>query len=72
MNEEKLVGKLVGEKNLEAMVQRLDRLTQDEARQTGAQILKVVHGLVKNMKVVMDGEKIRQACLSLGVEDISL
>ena len=72
MNEEKLVGKLVGEKNLEAMVQRLERLTQDEARQTGAQILKVVHGLVKNMKVVMDGEKIRQACLSLGFEDISL
>jgi hypothetical protein len=62
MNEEKLVRKLVGEKKMEAMVQRLDRLTQDEARQTVAQILKVVHGLVKNMKVVMDGEKIHQAC----------
>ena len=56
MNEEKLVRKLVGEKKMEAMVQRLDRLTQDEARQTAAQILKVVHGLVGNMKVVMDGE----------------
>jgi hypothetical protein len=56
MNEEKLVGKLVGEKKMEAMVQRLDRLTQDEARQTVAQILKVVYGLVENMKVVMDGE----------------
>ena len=54
---EKLVGKLVGEKKMEAMVQRLDRLTQDEARQTIAQILKVVHGLVENMKVVMDGEQ---------------
>jgi hypothetical protein len=43
---------------MEAMVQRLDRLTQDEARQTVAQILKVVHGLVENMKVVMDGEQI--------------
>jgi uncharacterized protein YpuA (DUF1002 family) len=62
MNEEKLVRRLVGEKKMEEMVQRLDRLTQDEARQTVAQILKVVHGLVENMKVVMDGEQIHQAC----------
>ena len=53
---EKLVGKLVGDKKMEAMAQRLDRLTQDEARQTVAQILKVVHGLVENTRVVMDGE----------------
>jgi hypothetical protein len=72
MNEEKLVRKLVGEKKMEAMVQRLDRLTQDEARQTVAQILKVVHGLVENMKAVMDGEQTHQACLPLGVENISL
>jgi hypothetical protein len=57
---------------MEAMVQRLDRLTQDEARQTAAQILKVVHGLVKNMKAVMDGEQIHQACRPLGVKDVSL
>jgi hypothetical protein len=72
MYEEKLVRKLVGEKKMEAMVQRLDRLTQDEARQTVAQILKVVHGLVENMKVVMDGEQIHHACRLLGVEDLSL
>jgi hypothetical protein len=72
MNEEKLVRKLVGEKKMEAMVQRLDRLTHDEARQTVAQILKVVHGLVENMKVVMDGEQFHQACRPLGVENISL
>jgi hypothetical protein len=72
MDEEKLVRNLVGEKKMEATVQRLDRLTQDEARQTVAQILKVVHGLVENMKVVMDGEQIKQACRALGVEDISL
>ena len=54
------------------MVQRLDRLTQDEARQTAAQILKVVHGLVENMKVVIDGEQIHQVCRPLGVEYISL
>ena len=72
MNEEKLVGKLVAEKKMEAMVLRLDRLTQDEARQTVAQVLKVVHGLVENMKVVMDGEPIHQACRPLDVDDTSL
>jgi len=72
MNEEILVRKLVGEKKMEAMVQRLDRLTQDEARQTVAQILKVVHGLVRNIKVVMIGKQIHQACRLLGVEDLSL
>jgi uncharacterized protein YpuA (DUF1002 family) len=72
MNEEKLVRNLVGKKKIEVMVQRLDRLTQDEARQTVAQILKVVHGLVENMKVVMGGEQIHQACRPPGVEDISL
>ena len=57
---------------MEAMVLRLDRLTQNEARQTVAQILKVVHGLVENVKVVMNGGQIHQACRPLGVEDISL
>ena len=37
------------------MLRRLDRLTQDEARITVAQTLSVVHGLVSNMKVVMEG-----------------
>jgi hypothetical protein len=72
MNEENLVRKLVGEKKMEAMVQRLDRLTQDEARQTVAQILKVVHGLVRNMKVVMVGKQIHQACRPLSVKGLPL
>ena len=57
---------------MEAMVQRLNLLTQDEARQTVAQILNVVHGLVENTKAVMNGEQIYQVCRPLGVEDISL
>ena len=57
---------------MEAIVQRLDRLTPNEARQTVAQIVEVVHGLVENMKVVMDGEKIHQACRTPGVEDTPL
>jgi hypothetical protein len=72
MNEEKLARKLVGEKKMEAMVLRLDRLTQDEARLTVAEVLKVVHGLVENMKVVMGGEQILHVRRSLGVEDLSL
>jgi hypothetical protein len=50
--------KLLGENEVEAALKRLDRLTQDEARATAAQILEVVYGLVQNMNVVMDGEYI--------------
>jgi hypothetical protein len=45
-----------GGKDVEAILQRLDRLTQDEARTTAAQSLEVVYRLVQNMSVVMDGE----------------
>ena len=58
----KLVKKLFGEKDVEAVLQRLGRLTQDEARITAAQTLEVVYGLTQNMRVVMDGEQIHQAC----------
>ena len=44
-------------KKKEAVLQRLDRLTQDEARMTIAQTLGVVHGLVSNIEVVMEGSK---------------
>jgi hypothetical protein len=52
---EKFAKKLLGDSEIEAVLQRLDRLTQDEARMTVAQTLGVVHGLVGNMKVVMEG-----------------
>ena len=58
-NAEKIVKKLLGEKDVEAVLQRLDRLTQDEARITAAQTLEVVYGLIQNMRVVMDGEQNR-------------
>ncbi len=61
-NIEKLVKRLLGEKDVEAVLQRLDRLTQDEARVTAAQTLEVVYGLFQNMRVVMNGERIQQAC----------
>jgi hypothetical protein len=52
----KFVKKRSGENEVEAVLQRLDRLTLDEARVTAAPILKVIYGLVKNMRVVVDGE----------------
>jgi hypothetical protein len=52
---EKFAKKLLGESEIEAVLMRLDRLTQEEARMTVAQTLGVVHGLVGNVRVVMEG-----------------
>jgi hypothetical protein len=52
---EKFAKKLLGERQIEAVLQRLDRLTQEEGRMTVAQTLEVVHGLVNNVKIVMNG-----------------
>ena len=52
----KFVKKLLGENEIEAVLQRLDRLTLDEARATGAQTLEVVYGLVQHRRVIMDGQ----------------
>ena len=53
---EQFAKKLLGDSEIENILRRLDRLTQDEARMMEAHILEVVHGLMNNMKVVMDGE----------------
>ena len=58
---EKFVKKLFGEKSIEPVLQRLNRLTEEEAKLTATQILEVVHGLVH-------GEQFYQTCHSLGVE----
>ena len=55
-NTEKFIKKLRGENDIEATLQRLDRLTLDESRATAAQTLEVVYGLVRNTRVVMDGK----------------
>lgn len=52
---EKFARKLLGETEIEAVLQRLDRLTQEEARITVVQTLGVVHGLVDNVKIIMEG-----------------
>ena len=54
----KLVKNILGENQVESVLQRLDRLTRDEARIAATQTLDVVHGLIQNMRVVMNGEAI--------------
>jgi hypothetical protein len=70
-NAEKFVKKLFGENEVDAILQRLDRLTQDEARTTAAQTLDVVYGLVQNMRVVIDGKRMFDLS-TLAVEHPSL
>jgi hypothetical protein len=53
--------KVLGENDVEAILQRLDRLTQEEVRATGARALELVYGLVKKIDVVMGGAR----CLSI-------
>ena len=53
----KLVKKVLGENEVEAVLERLDRLTIDEARTTAAQTLEVVYGLMQNVRAVMNGEE---------------
>ena len=52
---EKYAKKLFGESEIEDILQRLDRLTVDEARMTGTETLQVIHCLMTNMKLVMAG-----------------
>jgi hypothetical protein len=56
-NTEKFVKKLRGENDIEATIQRLDKLTLDEVRATAAQTLQVIYGLVRYRRAIMDGEK---------------
>ena len=51
------MNKLLVEVEIEVVLQRLDRLTQDEARITVAQTLGVIYGLVGSKKAVMKGAK---------------
>ncbi len=53
--------KILRESDVEAVLQRLDRLTLEEARATGARTLEVVYGLFKKTKVVMEGAR----CISV-------
>jgi hypothetical protein len=71
-NAVKFVKKGFGEKEVETVLERLDRLTHDEARTTASQTLEVIHILVQNMRAVMDGEQIQSAYYPRSVEYSSL
>jgi hypothetical protein len=55
LSAEKFAKKLLGESEIEAVLQRLDRLTAEESRMTVTQTLEVVHGLFNNLNVVLEG-----------------
>jgi hypothetical protein len=50
--------RLQGEKDIEATIQRLDRLTLDEGRATAAQTLEVVYGLVQHTRAIINGKNL--------------
>ena len=68
---EKIGQKVLEENEVQAVLRRLDKLTQDEAQTTAAQTLQMVYGLVQNVKVVMDSEK-NPLCLSPTVSLLSV
>jgi hypothetical protein len=47
--------RLFGRNEVESVLQKLDRLTQDGARVASAQTLGAIHGFVNNMSVVIGG-----------------
>jgi len=53
----KYAKKLLGENEIESVLQRLDRLTGEESKMVVVQTLDVVYGLVNNMEVVMEGAR---------------
>jgi len=64
--EEFVQGNFGLDKHAEAVLQRLDRLTRDEARTTAEEILKVVYGLVQDMS-----KQTCCTCFSLAIDQPS-
>jgi hypothetical protein len=54
---EKYLKKLIGRRDIEDALNRLDRLTQEEARMAIAQVLKVVHRVDHGVETVGDQVK---------------
>jgi len=52
---EKIKEKLLKEEDIERVLRRLSRLTQEETQMAVVQNMEVVYGLVSNIKVVIDG-----------------
>ena len=54
---EKFGKKLLGGSEIEDVLQKLNQLTEEEARIAVAETLGLVHGLVGNVKLIMEGER---------------
>ncbi|KAI0259982.1 hypothetical protein BC834DRAFT_586654 [Gloeopeniophorella convolvens] len=54
----KMAKKAVGDKSVDDIMKRLDRLTLEESRMSAIQVLDIVHGLFLNMKTVMIGGEV--------------
>ena len=67
---EKFAKKLLGEREIEAVLQRLDRLTREEGQRTMAETLKVVHSLMNNVTIVMKGTQCLLSCLYHSTEEL--
>ena len=52
---EKFVKELLGKDEIQAALDRLDRLTKDEGLSAVAQTLGVVHGIADDMRAVLGG-----------------
>ena len=59
---EKFAKKLLGESEIEDVLQRLNQLTQEEAQIAVAETLGLVHGLVGNVKLIMEGVRCLDDC----------
>ncbi len=57
LSSEKFLKKLVGRKDMEDALMRLDKLTQEEARMAAAQILNLTHSV--DNKVMSVGNKLK-------------
>ena len=55
---EKFFKKLVGRKDVEDALQRLDELTQEEARMAAAETLEITRGIDDNVQVIDDNVKV--------------
>ena len=58
---EKYAKKLLGEREIESVLDRLDRLTVEESKMTAAQTYDVVCRLVNKMQVIMEGTHFKYA-----------
>lgn len=62
---EKFAKKLLGESEIEDVLQRLNQLTEEEARIAVVETLGLVHGLVGNVKLIMEGVQFLDDCSQL-------